>query len=65
MKVKLIYKTLNAQYFGTSNTITIARAKELTKELIENNKEIIEIYLKVFDGYFWKRYKTLYKKENE
>jgi hypothetical protein len=33
--------------------------------LIENNKEIIEIYLKVFDGYFWKRYKTLYKKENE
>jgi hypothetical protein len=62
MKVKLIYKTTNNEFFGTSKTITIKRAKELVKDLLIKNTDIIEIYIKRYDGWRYIVYKTLYKK---
>jgi len=62
MKVKLVYKTKDNKFYGTTNTITIKKAKELTKKLLIENTTIIEIYLKVWNGWHWKRCKTLYKK---
>ena len=61
MNIKLIYKTNNNKFFGTKNTMTIKEAEKLSEEL-KKDKNVIEIYLKRFDGWFWHRYKTLYKK---
>jgi hypothetical protein len=65
MKVKLVYKTENNEFFGTvKHNLTIKEAKILSDKLLKENKNIVEIYLKHFDGWHWHRIKTLYKKEN-
>jgi len=62
MQVKLVYKTKTNEYFGTTDTMTIKQAKELSDKLLKENENIIEIYLKHFDMWHWYRIKTLYKK---
>lgn len=62
MKVRLIYKTQENEYFGTKNRMTIKEAKILSDELLEENSNIIEIYLKHFDGWHERRVKTLFLK---
>ena len=61
MKVKLFYKTNDNQFFSTKEIITIKRAKELSKKLLKNNSNIVEIYLKWFDGWHYQKVKTIYK----
>ena len=61
MKVKLFYRSKNNEYFGTKTAITIKEAKKLCKELLLENKDIIEIYIKKYSGWNWIRVKTLYQ----
>lgn len=63
MKVKLIYKTKDNQIFGTKNRITIKEATILAKNLLKENQEIVEIYLRHFDGWHEIRIKTLFSTE--
>jgi hypothetical protein len=63
MKVKLVYKTAENKYFSTIDRITIKEAKILSNKLLKENTDIVEIYLKHFDGWHDRRVKTLFLKK--
>ena len=65
MKVRLIYRNKENNYFGTKDRITIKEAKELAENLLKENADIVEIYLKHFDGWYERRIKTLYPIEKK
>jgi hypothetical protein len=59
MKVKLRYKTKDGQCFGTEKYINLSEAKQIYKERLAKDDNIIEVYCIHFDGWHWHRSHTL------
>lgn len=59
MKVDLVFKIKDSTMNKVARDITIKKAREYFKKHLKNNDNVTLVYMRYFDGWYVKLYKTL------